>query len=70
MVRRDSYAAAGRMDGFSEQALSNLAFSYDKAGMQSSELLQSIFNTAAARLHNNPNTAFKPQVRALYIIDL
>lgn len=47
---------------FSEQALSNLAFAFDKAALPSGGLLQHIFDTAATRLSCGAVIGFKPQV--------
>jgi hypothetical protein len=49
--------------GFNEQALSNVVYAYEKAGMLDRELLQWVFSVAALRLdRRDAPPSFKPQV--------
>ncbi|KAG1674473.1 hypothetical protein FOA52_003078 [Chlamydomonas sp. UWO 241] len=50
------------LDGFNEQAFSNIVYAYDKAQLLDADLLQSIFTVAALRLERcGGRPSFKPQ---------
>lgn len=50
--------------GFNEQALSNIVYAYDKAGLLDRDLLAWVLNVAALRLdRKDAPPSFKPQVR-------
>ncbi len=54
--------------GFNEQALSNVVFAFDKAGLLRKELLEHVFMVAALRLMQTDGSSqlvFKPQVRCV-----
>lgn len=51
--------------GFNEQALSNVVYAYEKAGMLDRELLQWVFSVASLRLdRRDAPPSFKPQASA------
>lgn len=65
MGRKLPYRSAGS-GGFNEQALSNVCFAFDKAGLLRKDLLGAVFGVAALRLaasERDMAPSFKPQVR-------